>query len=88
MKRTYQSTIKSRGCEETPACEITYTETVDFDARTVTTVVTGWERYGQDREPVNQRSVSRFADDFRGTPETVDEARRSSGWTLIHVSEK
>ncbi len=78
MTKTYRTTQNSRGDDNVGPCSLTYTDVVDFTARTVTWSVVG----NCEGEYVNQRGVRKLDTDFAGTPESVDAGRRASGWTV------
>lgn len=79
MTQTYRTTQSSRGDSEVGPCSLTYTDTIDFAARTVTWSVVG----NCEGEYVNQRGVRFLGPEFTGTPESVDAYRLRSGWHRV-----
>jgi hypothetical protein len=77
--RTYRTTQSSRECEAFGAVRLTYTETVDFDAREVRWSVVGV----RESERVNNSGVRKLGPDFAGTPESVTAWRLKSGWHVV-----
>ena len=78
---TFRWVDRSRGDENVGPAELTYTDVVDFAAREVRSTVVGY----CDGERVNQSSVRPLPADFTGTPESVADARRLGGWTLVSL---
>jgi hypothetical protein len=82
MTRTYVSRHTGRGNEIVGPHDITYVESVDFDARLVHWSVRGHS----DGSRVDYSGTRPVPQDWVACVETTDSARAKGGWTLAKVA--
>lgn len=81
MTRTYVTRSRGRGDAEVLPHDLTYTDTVDFDARTVRSTVIGYS----EGERVSVTTTRSLPDDWNTQIAECDAIRAKQGWRIVEA---